>query len=1144
MRPSLSLKTLLRTPAKTIITFLLIAAASFALFSRVTDYAITSREMKQKEARYIGVVALDNGVPDTKFFNYSNMPATLDMESNWLQGYKVLHEYNVPNAFTPELIETFSSLSEFAAAEIRYMTGGIICDYRRLNSHISASHDWGYDYTARFVIEATYSGVADLGNGAYGNLLFNYNKHHAGDVQAEEGETILLFAGDNTWPAGDKQEDRGLHAIFFPVDVNGIYIYPMYGTDERPNSWFYLGGNPHLGIEDSLTEGSKYLIIGISMPNLFDKEQHDLLAAGALAELLEGNFEWVLERAGLTLIELEDVLNTIKIPTVEEVIEYWKSRGAVFLQLIFEGKRYMHLGDQDTIGYVPSIFELSGDYQQSEEYLRALEIAEITNKDLHTFDIVYTRNMSAIPRFNEGDMVITEGRMITSDDVNSCVVSQYFLDAYDLQLGDKLTIELGDRFFEQNAQMGAITYIPERAWNTVKTVELEIVGAYYDADPDYIRNAKHYWGYSPNTIFAPLSLLPVTPPAEHEIKPGEFSLFIENVRDLEAFLELATPLARNVVGLRASDGNWSNIKETLDASVRASFITAVLYISGAMLALLLAVYLYIGRNKQMYAIMRTLGMSKNKTQSALSLPFGVLSALAVPFGGIIGLIYISRLADREYVENMALPGGAIILCLVFMAIFIALLTLFFLYLLGKKSPLALLQGDTIKIVYTKNINAEPYFISKAERVSVIRDIGNAAPNIRNRNYSALSHVTRYIFRHIGRVKWKTAVSLTLVMILTGAMGVLVLTMNQYRELCKTVDVKGTVTGFNSNAINELMESELTQNESFYFYSDFNVTVNLSESINTLIVTNDLERYLQDDYEIEYAEGYSNGLFQEKKPLCVLGSGVAETFGLKAGDEVTFMKGDLLKSIITLYEDDNFRNMVKKSRDMENATEEEFEEAVQNDIQEWILNGSIPYKVTGIIQSDNYSQFVFTPPGDAATTLHSLYYDDFYNIKYCQFILADNEKINEVYAFLDKLKGENIEAGYFIDSTEHDNVKRIYDLIVVLFPVAVFGVVLIGLTAHVLLVLQSSKEVAILRFLGVTKRRMRCILMFEQIGLCIIGIILAAGGLMIYNSTLFARSAETLILCGGLYLFQCICAVLAASVVVTKRKILELLQVKE
>ena len=63
MKKSLALKSLLRSPLKTLVTFLLIAAASFALFSRVTDYAVTTRETAQAARIFTGVAALDNTMP-------------------------------------------------------------------------------------------------------------------------------------------------------------------------------------------------------------------------------------------------------------------------------------------------------------------------------------------------------------------------------------------------------------------------------------------------------------------------------------------------------------------------------------------------------------------------------------------------------------------------------------------------------------------------------------------------------------------------------------------------------------------------------------------------------------------------------------------------------------------------------------------------------------------------------------------------------------------------------------------------------------------------------------------------------------------------------------------------------------------------
>ena len=134
--------------------------------------------------------------------------------------------------------------------------------------------------------------------------------------------------------------------------------------------------------------------------------------------------------------------------------------------------------------------------------------------------------------------------------------------------------------------------------------------------------------------------------------------------------------------------------------------------------------------------------------------------------------------------------------------------------------------------------------------------------------------------------------------------------------------------------------------------------------------------------------------------------------------------------------------------------------------------------------------------------------------------------------------------YNLDTTELDNIKRVRDMLVLLFPIAVVVAALIGLAAYGLIVVQSAKEAAILRILGTTKLRVRCMLSFEQISLVVLGLLLAALGLVIYNPGLFARSTISLVLCGGLYVLCCTLSVVIASYEVTWRKVLELLQVKE
>lgn len=172
----------------------------------------------------------------------------------------------------------------------------------------------------------------------------------------------------------------------------------------------------------------------------------------------------------------------------------------------------------------------------------------------------------------------------------------------------------------------------------------------------------------------------------------------------------------------------------------------------------------------------------------------------------------------------------------------------------------------------------------------------------------------------------------------------------------------------------------------------------------------------------------------------------------------------------------------------------------------------------------------------------------FDVDVCEFILADNDKVEETDALLEQEQDKSIiyspGPDYRIDTGGLENIRRIRALLDSLFPVAVAAAVLIGVFGPLLVILQSAQEAAFLRILGVTKKRTRCILVFEQIFLCMVAVVLVAALFVLYSPGIFVSSLKTLAFCWGLYLLGGACGAVAASVLVTRHKALELLQVKE
>lgn len=1009
MRKSMILKTLLRSFWKTILTFLLLAAASFALFFQVTNYAVTTREITHAKSFYRGVAALDNTVPNLQLQGLGNVADDITYETE-----------NNPWP-TQEQLQQFSSLPGVTLAETRYMTAGKVENYKRV---IDESATWAY--RGRFVIEGAYAGYED-------------DPNNAGLVNILLDDVTVLAATD------DKM------VLEKPVKIRAV------SADDQT---YYE--NPHpLSFFENLEKGSRCIVTGRYS-----------------------------DKYGLE-----------------------KGLGEHAFQVI-EG-----LGEE---------------YLENQECAYQKGLMAAINQNIYTFDFVYTSDMRAIPRFNEHSMAITKGRPLTEKDSDACVVNQIFLDAYDLSIGDKIHVELGDRLFHQDFDMGgALAGDAETLSNFIGSAELEIIGAYQDVE-DNGEMFESQWCYTKNTIFVPTTLLPVDVPDDFEPCVGEFSVFIENARDIEAFQEAAKPLtAKMGVTMRFSDGGWLSVKDSFEAGQRIAFFTVILSFVGAALALLLAAYLYIGRNKKTYAIMRTLGVPEKTAKNSIVLPLGIVSVLAMPIGGSTGLFYTSRTAAKAlwnmaasapdgYVPDTALPISAVLLCLIFELVFILGVTLFFLHQMKKMSPLELLQEGTARPGTDRKILSEAMKTTPVPARFDFTKLSAVSEMPCKRKYNVLHQVMAYILRHMRRGAGKTAVSLILAIVLASGVGMFVLARLTYQDTLKGMEVRGKALKFSSSSILELSKSDLL--DDFYCYHSLGVHVNDLEQNVSLTLTNDLEHYLADDYTVTYTAGYDETSLNDPTGtglLCLVGEELAEELKVRPGDRIALLSDALYSALA---------GAIKN--------EDELSEAIERKTR--------IYTIAGVIKSDSASasNSIFAAVNRAAEDV----YGQSFPFGYCEFTLVDNEKLEEVNILLeDQKKRESMyapTASFYIDTTGLKNIQRICELLESLFPIAVAAALLIGLFGPGLVILQSAKEAAFLRVLGVTKSRVRCMLILEQIVLCAAGIVLVAGGFALLRPGLFTRSVQTLTTCFALYFMGCLCGAFVAAVQVTRHKILELLQVKE
>ena len=209
-----------------------------------------------------------------------------------------------------------------------------------------------------------------------------------------------------------------------------------------------------------------------------------------------------------------------------------------------------------------------------------------------------------------------------------------------------------------------------------------------------------------------------------------------------------------------------------------------------------------------------------------------------------------------------------------------------------------------------------------------------------------------------------------------------------------------------------------------------------------------------------------------------------------------------------------------------------------------------FDVAGILECSDYGTALFAPVGPAVSSVFEFYSGGTFRfaVDTLEFVVADNKRLNEVIDFTNNLRVRSTQvasdAELNMDFTELDNMLDILEIVEILFPFAIAAAVLVGILTPTLLLLQSTKNAAIMRAMGTTRKRTCCILGLEQILLFLSGLVVVIAALVIYDSTLLLQAAAMLAICLGLYLGGYILATTATLMIITRHKVLQLLQVKE
>ena len=836
----------------------------------------------------------------------------------------------------------------------------------------------------------------------------------------------------------------------------------------------------------------------------------------------------------------------------EQMLSIQKDRRYVFVARIPSAisanseRTGLFLGDDSRKGwwlYWTDITDLPEDYLETEEFAPLRELIQITNDDLHTFDVVYTDDMASIRRVARNQLTMAQGRFLSPADEGSpvCVVSEQFLSENGLALGDTVSLKLGDHLMEQFEPLGAVAVTHGRYAVEWTEQTFTIVGTWQDTGGRRWQEQEHYsyystgslqdqelyWAYSDNTIFVPASFLPASCDLEnHSFRPAEVSFIVHNADNIAAFGEECLPLVEEM-GLKYAwnDAGWPLIAEKMAQTRSLTLMKLLIFAGASLLAAGLTVYLFLHRRRREYAILRALGMPRKAATRAFLLPLLALAAFAAALGLLAAWLRSGAAAAKSAAEFAeagleAMPSahiGIYLLGAFGLLLVVALLAALYLRAMGKRSPLALLQDGNRKKEKKGGIQSTEI---STEALAAAASVLAVPVTVTGKPIHGF--LRRYVFRHIRRAGVKTLLTLLLAALLVGAVGQLTVLRERYGEMMKNVRVEvNFYDGLSLGKAEDLMKTGMLSDPVYVRrYDDGLEQGELELEMAEVVFTNRLDSVISDP--VTWLEGWDEETaMREKGKVCILPAPVMERMGMTLGDEVRIEEFDCIEWLSYGH------NVVPRTLEEKLALRDQYRSF---------------YTIIGQVETTQEKTIIYAPVSAFSTYFFfgtTLYLDS------ARFTLNNYQDADRVRQLAAEIQYTAKKPPVFsMDTSDADRIYRVYRLIETLYPLTVAAALILGTLLPVLMILQEQKEAAVLRALGWSKKLTIRRLTLEQAALCLTGLVLAVVALFAVNGTGFLGVIVVPLLYIVAHFALCVAASAAISASILQKSPMRLLQTKE
>jgi len=820
--------------------------------------------------------------------------------------------------------------------------------------------------------------------------------------------------------------------------------------------------------------------------------------------------------------------------------------------------------DDDRLWYQPLAKNEQMDFSTPEMASIKNKI-DILNENIHTLNIIATVDMSAMPMMQEVSRYyyLTEGRMLNHQDHLAgnkvIVVTKDFASMRGFRLGDEIQLTLRPL---KDTYYGYIRDgIDSLLWRSYPTYQdtFTIVGLYGRT------TESNLYAYIPAG-----SLRPGYESSMHAqfTWENDYSFVLHSSRDETQFTQIfKSPLEALGIRLTFLKNNGPAYWSAVDPIRRSSATEVLIFGLLLVMALIMAVFLYLLQHKREYAIARALGVPRKLANRQAAYPLLLFGGFGILLGGIISW---KDALDKARSNLSAIPtpagispsadlsplflAGICILIFVLLAVF----TWLGLSNISRRPVYELLQGQTTRHARSQkriltDSSGKSVPSSHASSTAAVTGVGStprvsATSQVRFAGKSKYtpSSLSRYVVRHGLRSRLKSILTLVIALGFMTSMGWFQQTMDRSQKeidhLYNTTEIEADILKTGSTTSSSGGEDFIPRRIIDSVFTSGFVNESILEAETTWVKIETLE-----------PEGEFSGEFA----VYAYDSPDAFHSGMSDPDSLVFASRwnmDRFTQPRTLKEiKETGLPALFPARLLEQLQVNIGDTIRIKDRLERTYTCLIVGQYSGWIGSSAYS--TYTPIGESYVLIPLTILEStegaFTRFRVAHFVLdpTRNRDLPELRASMETVMNVYGSKFRFVIWDEELRIvvaqlEKNLSILQVLYPVVMAVSVLIAAGLCFLLLMQKTREAAILRVLGTTHTAVRLALIMESFSLSLIGVLSGLGlAALLWNAS-EASPIAALLTSAGLYLAGALAGLVSGAILVTNKQPIELLQVKE